>query len=362
MKSVSLPLSVAALSLAVLGLAACGGDAPTAAPGATERVSARIARAERIELPQRLELSGGVEADRVAAVSSRVMAAVTAVPVKAGDTVAKGAVLVEIDPDTAQGQVSQARGALAQAQAALSLAERNYSRFKALVEKRAASQLELDMARMQYEQAQGAVKQAEGAVEAATSVARESTVTAPFAGRVTAKLVEVGDLAAPGRPLVMLESLQGRRLALAVPESAAAAVKVGDRLDVSIDALPELGRQAGKVVEKSPGADPATHTFTVKVQLEGPPVPSGLSGRGWVRTGTRTAVVVPASAVVQHGGVAMVVIRDPEGRARSRAVTAGGPVGDGRVEILSGLGGGEPVLVGISAIPPDGAEVVEAGR
>jgi multidrug efflux system membrane fusion protein len=362
MKRVYVSLSIVSLSALVLGLAACGRHAQQPAGSKAGHVSAEVAQATRVELPQRLELSGAVEADRVAAVSSRVMAAVTAVRVKQGDTVKKGEVLVEIDPDTARGQVAQARGALAQAQAGLTLAERNYSRFTNLVDKHAASQLELDMARMQYEQAQGAVKQAEGAVEAATSVARESTVTAPFAGRVTAKLAEVGDLAAPGRPLIILESLQGRRLVLAVPESSASAVKVGDRIDVRVDALPDLGEQTGAVVEKSPGADPTTHTFTVKVRLGSASVPSGLSGRGWIRTGSRRAVVVPASAVVQDGGVAMVVTLDEHGLARSRAVTVGSPVAGDRLEVLSGLSGNEQVLVGITSIPRDGAEIVEAGR
>ena len=182
-------------------------------------VSARIVRVEAVTVPQGAELYGTVEAERTAAVSSRVMATVTAVLVKPGDPVRAGQVLVEIDPATARGQEAQARGALAQAQAALALAERNFERFQTLAAKGAASQLELDVARMQYEQAKGAVTQGEGAVEAAASVARESRVVAPFDGRVAAKLVEVGDLAAPGRPLVMVESAAGRRLVLPCPRA-----------------------------------------------------------------------------------------------------------------------------------------------
>ena len=127
-------------------------------------------------MPDRLTLYGTVTADRTAAVSSRVMANVVAVPARVGQSVAAGDVLVEIDPQTAKGQEAQARGALAQARAALSLAERNYERYKALAASGSASPLELDMARMQYEQAKGAVQQGEGAVEAASSVARESRV------------------------------------------------------------------------------------------------------------------------------------------------------------------------------------------
>jgi RND family efflux transporter MFP subunit len=313
-------------------------------------------------MPQNIELFGTVEADRTASVSSRVMATVTAVRVRQGDAVTAGQVLVEIDAETALGQEAQARGALAQAQAALTLAERNYGRYKALIAAKAAADLELDMARMQYEQAQGAVEQAQGAVSAASSVARESKVAAPFAGRVVAKLVEAGDLAAPGRPLVVIESALGRRLALSVPESAVAAsgLGVGADMPVRFDVLATAGERPGRVVEMSPGADPMSHSYSVKVEFAGSDVPSGSAGRARVATGSRRVVAVPRGAVVNSGSVTMVVVRDEQGKARSRVVTLGAPVVDGEIEVLSGLSGNEEVLLGLAAAPADGAPVEEA--
>lgn len=351
---------VAVLGVVTLAAGACGGgkSEPTAE---LKPVAARVAKAEASSQPQRVELQGTVEAERSATVSSRVMATVTGVKVRAGDVVQAGQVLVEIDPQTAQGQEAQARGALAQAQAALSLAERNLERFKALQAKGAASELELDMARMQFDQASGAVQQAKGAVEAASSVARESRVVAPFAGRVSAKLVEAGDLAAPGRPLVTIESATGRRLALAVPESvvAEAGLRTGTQVAVRIDALSGAGESTGTVSEMSPGSDPMSHAYMVKVELGGVEVATGLSGRAWVATGTRPVVTVPREAVVQQGGLAMVAVRDAEGKARSRAVTLGESLPNGRSEVLSGLAGGEDLLVGLSVLPADGTPVEE---
>jgi len=347
---------------AVVGLVACGGEHKTAAGTAPVPVAARLATVRALDVEQGVELVGTVEAAQSAAVSSRVMATVTAVPVRQGDAVRAGQVLVEIDPETARGQEAQARGALAQAQAALALAERNHERYPALAAAGAAAELELDMARMQHEQAKGAVEQAQGALSAAASVARESRVVAPFAGRVSARLVEVGDLAAPGRPLVMVESAQGRRLVLAVPESTAAAARlaVGSELPVSFDALPDLGTVPGKVVEMSPGADPMSHTYVAKVDVAAVVVASGAAGRARVAVGTRRAITVPAQALLRTGGTTMVVVRDEEGKARSRVVAIGGPSGEGEVEVLSGLTGGETVLLGLAVAPPDGAPVEEA--
>lgn len=348
--------------LLLAALAACG-DPPHESPEpARPVVRARSAEAVRAEIPILIELQGVVEAERIAAVSARVMATVTGVHAQAGDRVRPGQLLLTIDAEAAQGQVSQARGALAQARAALALAERNHQRFQALAAADAASALEVEMARMQYEQALGAVEQAEGAVAAASSVAGDSRVVAPFAGRVARRMVDVGDLAAPGRPLLLIESEGGRRLALPVPESvvAAAGLEVGSALAVTLDSHPHLGEMAGTVVEMTPGADPTSHSFDVKVALAVPDLATGAAGRAAIAVGRRESVTVPAAAVLRHGGLELVVVA-VDGRTSSRAVTTGQETGQGSVEILSGLAGGERVLVGLEALPPAGSPVEEAG-
>jgi RND family efflux transporter MFP subunit len=343
----------------ILLTAACASHEPSGVDEEVPTVSARLASAERLEMPRYVELYGSVEAERTAAVSTRVMAMVTAVRVRTGERVRRGQLLIEIDSQASQGQLSQARGAQAQAQAALALAERNFERYQALAQTEAASELELDMARMRYEQAKGAVEQAEGAVAAASSVAADSRVVAPFSGRVYRQMVEVGDLATPGRPLLMLESDGPRRLRLAVPESLATttALDEGDELSVAIDTRPDLGRMTGRVVERAAGADPASHSFEFKVVLPVEGLPSGAAGRAWLPAESRPRVVVPADALLRRGGVTLVAVRTAEGTAASRVVTVGGIAEGDRVEILSGLVGGEVVLTGLTAVPPAGARI-----
>jgi RND family efflux transporter MFP subunit len=328
-------------------------------------IRAPLAQVERLEVPTRVELYGTVEAEKTASVSTRVMAMVTAVHVQAGDPVRQGQLLLDIDPQAARGQLGQAQGALAQARAGLSLAQRNYERFQGLQKVQAASELELDMARMQYEQALGAVEQAEGGVSAAASVAADTRVVAPFAGHVGRRMVEVGDLAAPGRPLLELESSGNRRLVLTVPESlmARSRLQLGHELAARIDARPELGVIRGNVVEMAPGADPASHTFQVKIALPRPDLPSGSAARAWLETDRRSAVTVPPSAVLRQGGMSLVVVRNQEGRALARVVTLGETVEAAtgqRVEVLSGLTGGETVLLDLAAVPALGTRVEEA--
>jgi RND family efflux transporter MFP subunit len=352
-----------ALALAA-ATAGCHGEPAAAPPPAAVR--APLATAERIELPRSVAVWGTVTAKRTAALSSRVTAPVAAVHADTGDRVARGQLLVEIDPAAAAGQLAQARGGLGQAEAALALAERNHRRYQALADADAASALELDQARTELDRARSAVEQARGAVAAAGSVAAEARVVAPFAGRVVRREVEVGDLAVPGRPLLVIESEGGRRLALAVPEGAVAAagLGLGAMVPVRLDARPDLGELAGTVVEMTPGADPAAHAYTVEIglpEVDGAPAPSGTAGRGRIELpgAGREAVAVPAAAVLRRGGLEVVVVRDAGGRAQSRAVTVGETLAGGRVEVLSGLAGGESVLVGLGAPPPAGAPVEE---
>jgi RND family efflux transporter MFP subunit len=343
------------LSTAVLtATAGCGPHDADQSPASFEPVFVTLAEVERVTAGQSIEVRGIVQPARVADISSRAMGPIVAVHVTAGSAVATGQKLLEIQPEAAEGQLAQAKGALAQASAAHALAERNYRRFEALHAEGAASDLELDMARMEFERAQGAVTQADGAVEAATSVAGESVVRAPFSGRVVDTLVEVGDLAAPGRPLVRVESIAGQQIWLTVREADIGRVRLGQSIGVTIDARPDLGVTDGTVEEIVPSADPATHTFTIKVGLPRTTLATGLSGRARITGDVTDRLVVPSSAIHRRGGLELAVVRSADGTARTRAVTTGRPLKDDRIEVLSGLDEGEQVVVDISSPVADG--------
>jgi RND family efflux transporter MFP subunit len=346
----------------VLGLVvlttACGSNheqepaAPIGPP-----IQARAATVERISESQLIEVYGIVQPARMSFVSARVMGPVVSVRVDSGDTVRTGQTLIEIQPEVGDGQVAQAQGALAQARAALLLAERNLQRYASLHAENAASEVELDMARMQAEQARGAVSQAEGAVKAATSVAADAKVRAPFTARVVERLVEVGDMAAPGRPLVRIESLSGRKLWLTVREADITHLSQDQEIEVSLDTRSDLGVMTGTVDEIVPSADPATHTFTVKIDLGEVDVASGIAGRARVPGNIQERLVVPVTAVHQRGGLELVVTVAEDGTVRTRAVTVGRRFTDGRVEVLSGLRDGDIVLIDAPGPVADGTPV-----
>ncbi|HUB86527.1 MAG TPA: efflux RND transporter periplasmic adaptor subunit, partial [Verrucomicrobiae bacterium] len=180
-------------------------------------------------------------------------------------------------------------------------------------------------------------------------------VTAPFAGVITRKDADVGDLAAPGKPLLEMEDPLHLRLEADVPEALVDKVKLGDKLSVRVDALET--NLIGVISEIAPSADSDSRTFVVKLDL--PSVlglRAGQFGRVAVPTGEVSALRVSASAVVQRGDMQLLfVVTDRH--AQLRIVKSGAQVGD-EVEIVSGLNSGEQVVTsGVNDLT-DGQPVV----
>ena len=131
-------------------------------------------------------------------------------------------------------------------------------------------------------------------------------------------------------------------------------VEIGQEVEARFDSRPEIGVVTCRVVEIVPSADSATHTFTVKVALEGLDVRSGLSGRALLPGDPAEYLAVPTSAVHRRGGLELVVVRAADGTARTRAVTTGQALADDRVEVLSGLEAGSEVVVNAPGPVADG--------
>jgi len=183
-------------------------------------------------------------------------------------------------------------------------------------------------------------------------------IEAPIAGWVTAKMVEAGDMAAPGRPVVVIEDLSRVKIAVSVPEGVVAGLTRGQAANVTV-----LGQRRAATIDRIvPAGDPATRTFTVEMVLPNPDgaIKSGMFARADFDTGTRSAVLVPASAVIERGQLSGVYVVDEGNRATLRWIKLGMQRDDG-IEVLSGLQPGERYLVAPPAEVHDGASVV-AGR
>jgi RND family efflux transporter MFP subunit len=256
------------------------------------------------------------------------MGTVRTLRVSLGSHVQRGEVLATLSAGEIDAQANRASAVLAQAEVDL-------RRIELLGAQGAIAPAELDASRARYEVARA------GAQEA--SVMRGYTVIrAPITGIVTSKPADVGDLAIPGQPLLVLENPSAMRLEASVPETLAHDIAVGGAVRVRIDAIDrELD---ATVAELSPSADAESRTVLVKLDL--PPLPelrSGMFGRVWIARGHRRSLLVPERAVLQRGQIETVFVA--RGRNARMRIVRVGRVQRGEAEILSGLSPGEAVVV-----------------
>lgn len=311
-------------------------------------------------------------------VEAQVTAKVREVLVTAGDRVRKGDDLIILDSreltsrrdqaakalDSATAQQEQARRNIDAAKASFDKADSQYRRIKSLYNQKAVAQSELDQAEASYLQTEAALSQArqglsaaEAAVGQAQKFLEQSQIGLDYAvikalsdAEVAQRLVEPGDLAFPGKSLLLLQAGDSLRLEAFVPEGLISRVRPGGEMDVVIPALG--ARVAGVVEEVVPSADPRTRTFLVKVGLPAAPgMYPGMFGRLLAPMGERQVILVPQDAVRRVGQLETVWVNE-EGALRSVYVKTGIERGD-MVEILSGVKDGDEIAVSLPGAAPN---------
>jgi len=363
-------------------LAGCGGaDARHASPASAAAVPVEVASVNSQSWPDVYEATGTVRARTATVLSSKVMAYVRQVTVQAGDRVAEGQEVITLDArdldssvhrgEAAEAEVrsgfAEADNAVAGAKASLDLAQTTFHRMEELASKKSISNQEFDEAAARLKSAQAAYDMARarrGQLDSRLALAQQEVqsarimrdyarIAAPFAGVVTARSVEPGNLAAPGAPLLTIEREGAYRLEASVDESRLPSVRNGQTVEVTLEALDR--RLTARVSEIVPAVDAASRSYTVKIDLPAvPSLRSGMFGRAWFPSGTRQVTTVAASAIVEHGQLQSVFVVE-DGFAHSRLVTTGKSQADA-VEVLSGLTAGEKVVRNAGGLA-DGARV-----
>lgn len=350
--------------------------------------------------PEVIGASGTVQSKRQSVLSAKLTASVVAVPVAEGDRVKAGQVLVELDDRDVKAQRGRAEAGLREAKDALEeveaviLAQENaidaakaqedlalatLARHKTLLERRSVAPQEFDevVARSKAASAElqrarevrislsarksqtlAKIDQAQEALHHAQAVFGYTTIRAPFDGIIVAKNVEVGNLAAPGAPLLTVED-ERYRLEATVQESEIRKIRIGQQAEAEIDAI---GRTlSGPIVEIVPAADPQSRTFTVKIDLPHTRgLRSGFYGQARFAVGRQQALAIPRTAVVEREQLEGVYVLDQDNIARLRLVKTG-KVYEDQVEILTGLSAGERVIAeGVERVS-DGSRVETGG-
>jgi len=390
-----------AVTVALL-LVACKGERAAEVPGAQPAV-ARGIRIEAVGLEpvrESIEAVGTVRSKTQTLVASKVQGYVREVRVREGDQVEPGNLLIAVEEREFRAQVDrdhaaveeavsgldEVRRLLEEAEAALRSAKADHEYAAATAARYRRLNDQHLVAAQDYEQMDARRKSTEAAVEQGRARilslrAREqqmlrrieharaqlrisevslsdTRIVAPSTGVVVSRRVEPGNVAVPGQPLLVLDDPRRYRLEAEVGESAMRAIRLGQRVPVTLDSIGQA--LEGSVVEIVPASDPASRSVTVKLELPSlPSLRSGLFGRASFTTGERMALLAPAGALVDRGQLTGVYVVDDRSIARFRLVTAGARRGE-RVEILSGLNPGERlVAAGVERVT-DGGRVESA--
>ncbi|HVJ09190.1 MAG TPA: efflux RND transporter periplasmic adaptor subunit [Acidisarcina sp.] len=310
------------------------------------------------QIPLRIDAVGTVHSRESAVLSSQVMRRVTSILVHEGDQVRAGQLLVTLDNAQSTSDVERAHANISSSVEELKIAETEsdlakstLARYQLLRDRKSVSPQEFDEVQRRSETAAGHVEAARSRLQGAKSaeasartVSGYSRLYSPFSGTVTARRVDPGTMAIPGTPLIEVEKKGVLQLHVNVDESLLPLLHDGLQIPVTLDTLSKESLQ-GRISQIIPAADPTSHSFLVKIDL--PAVAgmrSGMFGTAGIETKDRSTLLVPQSAVVNHGSLASLWVLDQNHVASLRYITLGAKNGT-NYEVLSGLAAGETVVL-----------------
>ncbi|MEX2043788.1 MAG: efflux RND transporter periplasmic adaptor subunit [Opitutus sp.] len=320
-------LVVGVTALAVAGCSKSAG--PSAVATNLPPIRAALATVSAEPVPVLTEVTGTIRPAQRASLAAKVMGTIDEFPVVLGQRVAAGEVLVRIS-------VGEISARVLQVQSQFNQATRDLARERDLLGKGAST---ADM----VNNLEDRVAMTGAMVREAETMLGYATIRAPFAGVVSRKPANAGDLAAPGMPLLELEATGGFQIETGLPDSLAARLATGASVRAEV---PVAGVTfTATLVELSSAADASARTVPAKFS-----VPAGLA----VRSGQFVRVLVPgepvptlfvpAAAVSRTGQLERVFVVGEGNRAVLRLVKTGATRGD-TVEILSGLDAGERLVL-----------------
>lgn len=305
------------------------------------------------------------------AISSQVQAEVLEVLVNPGQEVQPGQLMIRLNDREYKSRLNQAMEQFQAAGAAVKQAEQQtakaralfdevsqeYERYKSLYAQDVISRQEYEkiasvyhQVTADYEQSLMAIQEAGFNKVAAREKAAElkilleyTEIRAPGRGQVVQRLVHLGDMASPGKVLLLLQSRHLLRMEARVPERLVSRIGIGEEYEVRIDSLQKTF--TAKMAEIVPQADAAARSFLVKLDLElsEDEIYPGMFARMLVPLEYEEVILVPANAIHYIGQLQTVIVLEND-EANIRHVRTGRAFQED-IEILSGLNAGEKVII-----------------
>jgi RND family efflux transporter, MFP subunit len=359
-KLVFLPAVICLIALGIVSTAVA--QAPPPSPVVVTKVEE-----QKIQRP--VTLVGAVEPSKRSLVASEIAGVVESFPVEKGDFVQKGGVLVELQTNELEIRLREARAAKREAEARFELARKNFARFQELYQKGVTSTQQLQSMESDEKAWSAEMSQLQAQIDRYEYDLARSKILAPFNGYVTREYTEVGQWIGEGGNVVELIDIDTVEINVALPERYINKVKLGDRVVVNFDALPEMTVE-GEITSIVPQADGGARTFPVEITINNKDhvIKSGMVARVSFLVGEPSvAKLVPKDAIVEFNNSNFVYVVN-NGTAQPVPVSTGqpyenlieviGPVQPGQLVIIRGnerLQPGQPVkIVKQNGVPEKG--------
>lgn len=295
----------------------------------------------------KITVSGQIQSQETAAISTRVMGFISSIKVKSGDVVQKGQLLVTINNGDILAKRAQAQAMISETEAAFKDAQKDYERFEQLYKQQSASTKEFENATLHYNSVKAKAEVAQQMKNEAEAMLEYTELTAPFSGVVTQKNSNEGSIASPGMPILMIEQADDYHVRASVSESEVGQLKKGMVAEVTVKSTGK--KIIGKISEISPSSQFTGGQFQIKVI-----VPStentGLFSGMYVNvniplknTSGIQSLFVPVSAIIHKDQLSGLYTVSEDHTAQLRWLKVGKEYGD-EVEILSGLNPGEKFI------------------
>lgn len=296
------------------------------------------------QLQEDLTLIGTVLANNEVTVISETSGRIKQVNVKVGDNVSAGTLLVAVDDELRQ-------AALLSAQANFDKSKADFDRTEALFKEKAVTESQLDAAKL-------GLKAAEAQLITARRQAKDTRVTSPIAGQVTARPVDIGAQLNPGSPVATVVDISKLKVKVNVAEAEVFKLKEGDKVNITTEVYPSTVFE-GRIASISAKGDEA-HTYPVEIALANSrnnPLRAGMFARATFASVKRDKfIAIPREALVGSVKDAQVYVVENGSTARLRRVSVGAEA-DGKLAIIQGLKEGENIVTTGQNNLKDGATV-----
>jgi|TARA_B110000908_G_scaffold170805_1_gene231452 RND family efflux transporter MFP subunit len=288
-------------------------------------------------------IAATINAKQASIISSRILARIDEILVRAGDTVKEGQLLIKLEQAELQSQVLQAKEQVNVILARYIEAKKNFERSKDIHRQKLISDVVLDKSKADYNALLAELNTVKQVLKQVQTALSYTELRAPMDGRVVDRFTEPGNTAQPGNKLLSIYNPLSLRVEGQVREKLAFELTQGQTIEVQLPTSNQVLQ--AKIEEIVPAANTGSRSFLVKASIKyQEQLLPGMYARMLIPAGRENVIYLPKSRIAQVGQLSVIWVNEG-GIAQRRFVRLGKETADGLVAIISGLQANEQVLV-----------------